>query len=1012
MYRLKTLWRKLSYCAAAAALLAAVCAYIGHTGVVRRFALERIQIWLRNTQGIVLEASDLDYNLFQSHYELKDVVLRGKDLADLPVPVRAKQVTVTVPLRDLIHGSFSSAHIRIDGLSIRVVTVASGRGNLLLPSSSGGCAQPAGPEVIITSAEILVQDERSGLLVQIPAARASADWNASSRTYGIGIETSGGRLQWRDLTLPIDGLQLKSAMAGCRLSVESLRITSGASVAEIAGTLNGSPATIQAAATLDTDSRFVGQALALKPQPSGPLHVQVTATGPLDRLQLSGELRSPRLSIGKVFLQNPALDAAFDTGNGELRIRSLSAGLFSGQLRATGILSTAAKRGRSEIKATLAGVSPRQLADAFGASGFPSRPATLQVTAWCTGLDWQKTKASGTVRLATAEVGFDATLDQTRIHALLDTSMGENASVHGDVAIDAENQSVAGALSGSVTSLAQLGGQIESVLEQPPGTVTLAGLDGSVRGTSTLGGTIKAPSASVHLQGSRLSFDGWNGIELDLDANYATEQIEIERAQVFWNGQHITATGEVGGTSADAPLKLQAAFASSSVAPVLHQLGVSAPVEADLSADIRIAGTISHPSAEAALHADAISVNILSLSGAAADARWENGILTVSRFTARQDHGSTAPGQVHLSGSFEPASGRYAGNVAATNFFAPELKPGGGPLLTGAFDITADGEGTLAAPNFHAQIAGQEIRAGEYDLGSVRVGVEATGQRGTARVDIPELHTIATSTVELKDAWPFEFAIDATDTYLPNFSAAFDATVRGKGSLATAEVEQATASVKNLRLAAPGQEIVGDGPLELSYAGGRIRIGHMSLKAGESTLQLSGEIPAIDEGAPGSVAVSGMFHLDSLPRFLPALSSARIAGLAELEATLRGSATHLEPVGSITVRNASFHGNAMSFPLEDVAGKIDIEKGLIRLTELTGTAAKGRLRAEGSLPLRLFSDVFSAPDANTGQPARFSAGVENAQLSASTANHSSTAKLSFEIAGEAPTLSLAALGEP
>src|SRR5215472_17265979 len=187
MHRLKTLWRKLSLCAASAALLAAVSVYVGHTGVVRRFALERIQVWLRNTQGIVLEASDLEYNLSQSHYELKDVVLRGKDLADLPAPVRAKRVTVAVPLQDFIHGSFSTARIRIDGLSVRAVTVASGRANLLLPGSTGGCATPGGPEVIITSAEILVQDERSGLLVQIPAARASADWNASSRTYGIGI---------------------------------------------------------------------------------------------------------------------------------------------------------------------------------------------------------------------------------------------------------------------------------------------------------------------------------------------------------------------------------------------------------------------------------------------------------------------------------------------------------------------------------------------------------------------------------------------------------------------------------------------------------------------------------------------------------------------------------------------------------------------------------------------------------------------------------------------------------
>ena len=82
-----------------------------HAGVVRRFALVRIQDFLRSTQGVVLEASDLDYNLLQSHYELKDIVLKSKGLADLPAPVRAKRVTVTVSLWDLIRGSFNGAPI-------------------------------------------------------------------------------------------------------------------------------------------------------------------------------------------------------------------------------------------------------------------------------------------------------------------------------------------------------------------------------------------------------------------------------------------------------------------------------------------------------------------------------------------------------------------------------------------------------------------------------------------------------------------------------------------------------------------------------------------------------------------------------------------------------------------------------------------------------------------------------------------------------------------------------------
>src|SRR5947208_9588141 len=119
MFGLKTLRRKLLLGAALVAVLAALSIAVVHSGMVRRFALLRIELLLKHTQNLAIEASDLDYNLFQSHYELKDVVLRSSDVADLPAPFRAKRVTVTVPIWDLVQGSFDAAQIRIDGLSVR-----------------------------------------------------------------------------------------------------------------------------------------------------------------------------------------------------------------------------------------------------------------------------------------------------------------------------------------------------------------------------------------------------------------------------------------------------------------------------------------------------------------------------------------------------------------------------------------------------------------------------------------------------------------------------------------------------------------------------------------------------------------------------------------------------------------------------------------------------------------------------------------------------------------------------
>jgi outer membrane protein assembly complex protein YaeT len=1010
MFGRKTIRRALLLCAASVAVLAALFIGVVHTGVVRRFALVRIQVLLERTQRLVLEATDLDYNLFQSHYELKNVVLRGSGLADLPAPVRAKRVTVTVPMWDLVRGSFDAARIRIDGLSVRLVTLASGRRNLPTPSGSRGCPQPGGPAVAITNAEIAVDDEPSGVSIQLPTANASAGWDASARTYRMAIETSGGRLQWRDLRLPLDYVRLKSAMAGCGFSVESLRIGSADSKAEITGALNSSSSSIQATASLDLDSRYLGQALPIKVRPAGRLQAQLRATGPLDGFQVTGDVRLPQFAIGNILIRRPALDATFNTSNGEVRIRSLSAGLFAGQLRATGALWTGAKPGRSELKVNLTGVSPRQIADAFGTSGFPSVPVALQLAASCSGLDWRHSRASGTIRSAPAEIGFHAALDQARMHAVLDASVGDNAHARGDVVIDLDNQSVAGPVGGSVASLGRLGGQIEEALGRPAGTVVPVGLDGSFNWTATLSGTLRAPAASLQLHGDRLSFDRWQGVELDVDAHYSPQQIEIGRAQVFWQGQQITAKGKIGGASADAPLNLQASLTSPSVARVLQQLGVAVPVQADLSGDIQIAGTVSHPSAEGTFHADTVSVWSEPLSRVSVEASWQNGILTVKRLTASQDHGPAAPGELELTGSLEPVEGRFTANLEVTNFFPPEPAPGGGLAFTGAFDLTAKGDGTLSDANLQSDITGRDLRAGQIQLGNVIARLDASSHQAKIRLDLPELNTHATGTFAMDGTWPFEFALKGKNTHLATSPAAtFDVTLRGNGSVTKPEASSATASIQNLRLATAGQEIVSDGPVDLSFADGRIRVNHMAMKAGESKLQLNGEIPVTDKNAPGSVAVAATLRLDSLAQFLPALGAAQVTGVAELNATVRGTAANLEPEGSIAIRDGSFRNATLPFSLENIAGKVNIEKGLIRLDELACKAGTGTFSAEGSLPLRLFSDVFSAPASNPDQPARLTARVEKLELTSGTGKHRSTTTLSLKLAGKAPKLSLAAL---
>jgi outer membrane protein assembly complex protein YaeT len=1008
MCGIQTIRRRLLVYGALIGILGGISITVIHTGVVRRFVLVRIRLQLEHSHGLLLEASDLDYDLFQSHYELKDVVLRSGGLADLPAPFRAKRVTIGIPIWDLVRGSFDAAQIRIEGLSLRVVTLSSGRQNLPARSGASGCPQLRGPAISITDADISVEDEPDGIAMEAQAVNAFGGSDVSARTYRVAVESSGGQLQWRDLRFPLDHVRLQSTMVGCAFSIESVRIASGDSRVEIAGALNTSPPSIEATANFDIDSTSLGRASATV-RPAGRLRGQLKANGPLDGLQLAMDLHLSHLAIGNVPVQRPVLDAIYDTSNGELQIRSLSADLFEGSMRAKGVLWSGTNPGRSEVQLELTGANSHLVGVAFGAFGIPSIPVELQMIASSTGMDWRQGRTSGTIRSGSAKIGFNAALHQTQMHVLIDTSVRNNAQMHGDVVLDLNNQSIAGRVSGAVGSLALLGVQVGNTLRRPAGIVARAGVDGSLNWTSTLNGTLRAPLASLQLHGSRLCFKNWQAVELDVDTDYAPKQITIRRANISWQGQQITTKGEIGGTSSNASLNLQASLTSPSVAPVLQQLGVTVPVEADLSGDIRIAGTISHPSAKGTLHSDKVVVFREPLSNVSVEGSWNDDTLTVSRLTAKQDHGSDAPGQVEVRGSLQPANGRVTGSVQGNNLFPPEPQPGG-LAITGTFNLTAKADGTFTDPNLQADLNGRNVRAGQIPLGNMSARLNTSAQQAKMRLEVPDLNTEATATVGIGDRWPFEFSIDGKKTHLATTPAAsFDVEVRGSGSLKTPEASRATATIQNFRLATKGPEITSDGPIELSYTAGRIRAERMALQAGESTLQLKGEIPVRGEGTPGSIAVAGRLHLESLPQLLPTLATSQVTGLAELNATLRGTATALQPDGSITIRDGSFQNARLPFPLQDISGKVNIEKGVIRLDELTCKAGSGTFKAGGSLPLRLLSKVFSAPAANLDQPARFAATVDKVQLSAGNGKHRSTAIFSVEMAAEALTLSLPSL---
>ena len=110
--------RRLMWVVSVALVLSGLTLYLIHTRPVRRFALTRIQAYLRENRGLVLQVGDFDYNLLSSKLEFKEVALNGLPSQAQPASLMARHVVVTIPAWRMALGSFDNAQIWIDGLAV------------------------------------------------------------------------------------------------------------------------------------------------------------------------------------------------------------------------------------------------------------------------------------------------------------------------------------------------------------------------------------------------------------------------------------------------------------------------------------------------------------------------------------------------------------------------------------------------------------------------------------------------------------------------------------------------------------------------------------------------------------------------------------------------------------------------------------------------------------------------------------------------------------------------------
>ena len=143
-------------------------------------------------------------------------------------------------------GSFDNAQIWIDGLAINWVSSENRATNWPAMHPAKGGSMSRLPTISAVNCELNLQDRGSGASIHLPNGRLSVAWSPAKNGHSITFGSSSGYVQWNQARLPLDQVQLNSALTRSGFLLSSLQVLSGVSKAEISGTVSGSPARTEA----------------------------------------------------------------------------------------------------------------------------------------------------------------------------------------------------------------------------------------------------------------------------------------------------------------------------------------------------------------------------------------------------------------------------------------------------------------------------------------------------------------------------------------------------------------------------------------------------------------------------------------------------------------------------------------------------------------------------------------------------------------------------------------------
>ncbi|MBI1353335.1 MAG: BamA/TamA family outer membrane protein [Acidobacteria bacterium] len=1015
-------------------VILALSAGMLHVPVVRQFVLQKGEQYLAENQKMDVQAERLDYNLFGLKSTLQNVTIRTTDPPDAPVFFHADKVFVDLNMSALLRGKLEVEEARIEGGRISWIIDEAGVSNMPKPPPAKEPAPESNPNAPLpllvqlfeaAGPSIHYENRQSGDSVDLPQWTMSIHGDRLPQKHAVDFAIGRpGSVVYEGRSAPLEQLQAGLDLLAGELRVRRFQARSGEAsvsvtgairdfadpVADLTAVVSGEIAPLIELANLDTPA-------------SGRLELSAKITDKLSAPHVDATISATNLAYQDLREMTLQAEAAWAAGDDRARIASFSLQAPFGQVAGDADLALSETAGESRTNLQLTRVDLGRLSRPFDLPMRPAARATGSVQASWPGLDFQAADAKGQLRLAATRSApakgvlplsgsVNLTKTRDRLTAALTNVDTLGVRAGGNVVLR-DLSGLDGALQIQIAELGDTVAAADLLLDSPPGeSVAPTALAGPLSASIGLGGTMDAPRLAIQANSDSLKAGEIENVAFRFDGAYAPTEAVIDALELTWKQQSLSVAGRVGLEGDSPALDLHVNAPRIVLADALAAFERDEPVTGELSLTADVTGTVERPTGRVDAQATDLIAYNEPLGSMQLRGSLDQGVALIEELLLQKPDGGT----LRASGSYGLEDGRYTVQAEGSGLTLEKLTLPSGESVRGRVDLSANGEGTVEAPQLTAKLGAHELFVGETEVGEVEANADVADGRAKLQVSAPRFKSVleADSALAAPHQSSLRLAVDAFDLATLNIQGRDDKPVQGlidgvitaQGPLDQPESFTVEADLNQLKASTGGVEVRNEGPLRASYRNRNIFVDHAELISGRSKLSLDGSLPLTASDGQGALTVAGAINLEAVPALLGlTLEEAFVLGILNINGTVGGSLESLRPQLDALLEDGVVFTPGTIKPVTNIQMHLTADQQRIELASLTADYGHGTVSANGGVPMALVVEKGLPVEVLAQkQPARFEAAIEGIDLEELEVIPDGGGFIGGKLQAEAPTL--------